>query len=167
MSERGLRLRRATPADHEAVAELTVAAYAEFVTGPDDPYLDRLRDAGSRDRDAELWVATPQTAGDDVLGTVTLCPDGSSWREIGRPGEGEFRMLAVAPAAQRLGVGRALVDLVLRRCADDGARAVVLSSLAEMTAAHRIYQRLGFARLPERDWSPSPGVHLVAFCKEL
>ena len=37
----------------------------------------------------------------------------------------------------------------------------------EMTAAHRVYGRLGFTRLPERDWSPVPGVHLIAFVKEL
>ena len=44
---------------------------------------------------------------------------------------------------------------------------MVLSSLAEMTAAHRIYGRLGYTRAPERDWSPMPGVRLVAFGKEL
>jgi len=32
-----------------------------------------------------------------------------------------------------------------------------------MRAAHRIDRRLGFARVPERDWSPLPGVELVAF----
>ena len=44
---------------------------------------------------------------------------------------------------------------------------MVLSSLAEMTAAHRIYERSGYARTPERDWSPAPGVHLLAFEKQL
>ena len=36
-----------------------------------------------------------------------------------------------------------------------------------MTAAHRIYERHGFERVPDRDWSPVPGVHLIAFRKEL
>ena len=49
-----LLLRRATPADHEVVGEVTVAAYAEFTTGPDDGYVDLLRDAARRDREAEL-----------------------------------------------------------------------------------------------------------------
>jgi len=35
-----------------------------------------------------------------------------------------------------------------------------------MTAAHRIYQRLGFERVPERDWSPIAGVDLLAFALE-
>jgi hypothetical protein len=36
-----------------------------------------------------------------------------------------------------------------------------------MVAAHRLYERLGFTRLPERDWSPLPGVHLMAYGLEL
>ena len=32
-----------------------------------------------------------------------------------------------------------------------------------MRAAHRIYERVGFERAPERDWSPVPGVELLAF----
>ena len=32
-----------------------------------------------------------------------------------------------------------------------------------MTVAHRVYERLGFVRAPERDWEPVPGVHLIAY----
>ena len=44
---------------------------------------------------------------------------------------------------------------------------MVLSSLGVMTAAHRIYERLGYERVPDRDWSPAPGVQLIAYAKEL
>ena len=157
-------VRRARPADLDTVGELTVAAYAEFTTGPEDGYIEHLRDAARRDREAELWVAERDGL---VLGTVTLALEGSAWREIGRAGEGEFRMLAVSPEARRQGVGEALTKLVLDRFRDLGAHAIVLSSLAEMASAHRVYGRLGFERLPERDWSPVPGVHLIAFRLEL
>jgi ribosomal protein S18 acetylase RimI-like enzyme len=161
-----VHLRRARPDDLAAVGEATVAAYAPFVEGRNDPYLDKLRDAAARDREAELWVAV---AADDrtVLGSVTLCPGGSPWREVARGDEGEFRMLAVDPAAQGQGVGLALVRHCLDRFREQGAPAVVLSSLVEMSAAHRLYARLGFERLPERDWSPLPGVDLICFRTEL
>jgi len=161
-----MQVRRARPEDHEAIGEATVAAYENFLTGAEDFYVEHLRDAGSRDRDAELWVAEDEQTG-EVLGAVTLCPVGSPWREIGADDEAEFRMLAVAPAAQRRGVGSALMDLVVRRAREDGAHGIVLSSLAEMSAAHRIYERQGFERVPDRDWSPVPGVDLIAFRKEL
>ena len=56
-------------------------------------------------------------------------------------------MLAVAPDAQGRGVGEALARLrASTASASAGAAAIVLSSLAGMTAAHRLYERLGFAR---------------------
>lgn len=161
-----MRIRRARPGDLDTVGEVTVAAYADFTTGTEDDYVRHLRDAGRRDREAELWVATPDDS-EEVLGTVTLCPPGSPWREIAQDGEGEFRMLGVAPQARGAGVGTALLEMAIQRFRDDGASTVVLSSLAEMVAAHRIYARAGFERLPERDWSPVEGVDLIAFRKEL
>jgi ribosomal protein S18 acetylase RimI-like enzyme len=161
-----VRIRLARPEDLEAIGEVTVAANAAFRSGPDDPYVARLRDAAARAEQAELWVAVDEDP-ERVLGTVTTCPAGSPWRELGRDDEGEFRMLAVAPGAQRRGVGDALVRHVLAHYRAAGARAVVLSSLVEQTAAHRLYARHGFTRLPERDWDPVPGVHLVAFSTDL
>jgi ribosomal protein S18 acetylase RimI-like enzyme len=161
-----MRVRRAAPEDLGAIGEVTVAAYAGFTQATEAGYVEHLRDAATRDREAELWLAEDEGTG-EVLGTVTLCPLGSPWREIATDAEAEFRMLAVAPQAQGLGVGTALMGLVLQRARQDGFAGIVLSSLAEMTAAHRIYERQGFHRVPERDWSPVPGVDLVAFRKEL
>nr|WP_221634620.1 GNAT family N-acetyltransferase [Nocardioides luti] len=153
-------MRRATTDDLEAAGEVTVAAYEPFTLGPTDPYVARLRDTATRDREAELWVAEEDGA---VLGTVTVCPPGSPWRELAGPHEGEFRMLSVAPTAQGSGVGEALARLAVDRAREQGATAVVLSSLEDMAGAHRLYGRLGFRRAPERDWAPVPGVSLIAF----
>ena len=160
-----MRIRLARPEELPVVGEGTVAAYAPFLLGPDDPYAARLRDTAARTGQAELWVAVSDDGHGpaEVLGSVTTCPPGSPWREIARPDEGEFRMLSVAPVAQGQGVGAALVEHVLAHYRRAGARAVVLSSLVEMAAAHRLYARHGFTRLPDRDWSPVPDVHLIAF----
>jgi len=159
-----MELRRARAEELERVGEVTLAAYESFTTGHRDPYRARLRDAAGRHRDSELWVAVEDGA---VLGSVSYCPPGSPWRELGQDHEGEFRMLAVAPVAQGRGIGAALVRLCEERAAGHGATSMVLSSLPEMTAAHALYGRLGYARLPGRDWDPVPGVHLVAFGRPL
>ncbi len=59
------------------------------------------------------------------------------------------------------------MQLVIDRFRELGFRGLVLSSLAEMASAHRVYERHGFVRAPDRDWSPVPGVDLIAFTKEL
>ncbi|GAB3258654.1 GNAT family N-acetyltransferase [Nocardioides dilutus] len=162
-----MRIRRAEPRDHAAIGEVTVAAYADLDEAAEAGYIEKLRDAAARDREAELWVATTSDTDDTVLGTVTVCHDGSPWREIGRGEEGEFRMLAVAPWAQGQGVGSALVELCINRFREVGAPRVVLSTLPSMHAAHRLYERHGFNRAPDRDWSPVAGVDLVAYLLDL
>lgn len=157
-----VELRRIRPGEHAAAGDLCVAAYEPFLTGAEDDYRERLHDVASRDVEAEVWVAVD---GDRVLGNVTYCPPGSPWREIGREDEGEFRMLAVDPAAQGAGAGTALAAHCEERAREHGAVGMALSSLAEMSAAHRLYTRLGYTRDPARDWSPLPGVDLIAFSK--
>ena len=157
-----MRLRLATPEDYDVVGRVTVAAYEPFMSaGPDTGYVEHLRDAATRASEAELWVARGDA--DEVLGSVTICPEGSPWRELAQPGEGEFRMLSVDPAAQGRGVGRALVEHALSSFRAAGARGVVLCSMSEMTTAHALYTRLGFQRDPSLDWSPAPGVDLLSF----
>jgi ribosomal protein S18 acetylase RimI-like enzyme len=162
--ERGSRvqIRLASPDEYAVVGDLTVEAYtADGYLGESDDYADHLRDATSRAVDAELWVAADDSG---VLGSVTYCPPGSRWCELAtEPEQGEFRMLAVAPAARRAGVGRALVELCIARSRTLGHRELVMCSLEEMTAAHRLYGRLGFVRAPELDWKPVPGIVLLGF----
>ena len=159
-----MEIRLADPSEHAAVGELTVAAYAPFTEGPRDPYVETLRDAAGRAEEADLWVAVEDGA---LVGTVTDPPPGSRFREIGGDDEGEFRMLAVRPSAQGRGVGQALVEFLLDRYRERGYRGVVLSTLAEMSAAHRVYEGMGFRRAPDLDWSPLPGVSLIAFRLDL
>ena len=68
-----MRIRPARePRDHATIGELTVAAYASLPEATESGYDDKLRDAATRDREAELWVAVGDE--DEILGTVTVCP---------------------------------------------------------------------------------------------
>jgi ribosomal protein S18 acetylase RimI-like enzyme len=156
-----LEIRPAADAELPVVADLCVAAYAPFLTG-DGHYVAVLRDVARRASEAELLVAVEPDGG-EVLGTVTFVPEGGALGEIAGPGEAEFRMLAVGPAAQGRGVGAALLRRVLDDSRRGGKEGVVCSSLPVMRAAHRLYERAGFERAPERDWSPVAGVELLAF----
>jgi ribosomal protein S18 acetylase RimI-like enzyme len=52
---------------------------------------------------------------------------------------------------------------VIERAAGDGVRHLTLLTQPEMVGAQRLYERAGFRRLPSRDWSPAPGVTLLAY----
>jgi ribosomal protein S18 acetylase RimI-like enzyme len=160
--ESEIKIRLARPVDLEGAAAVVVEAYRAggFLEGAEDGYLARLADTAARAAQAELYVALLDRR---VVGCVTFSPYGSPWGEIAAPDEGEFRMLGVSPDARGHGVGVALTEQCLTRSRDLGYRGVVLSSLPTMTDAHRLYERLGFRRVPDRDWSPAPGVRLWAY----
>jgi ribosomal protein S18 acetylase RimI-like enzyme len=157
-----LTVREARPDELGAVGSLTLAAYAaDGEITPGNPYAATLLDAAARAREATLLVAVDE--GGLLVGTVTYVRPGSAFAEVGGPDEAEVRMLAVAPTARGAGVGRRLSDACVERARADGLAAVALSSGEGMAAAHRLYGRMGFARTPERDWSPRDGIRLLAF----
>lgn len=160
-----IEIRIARPDELARIGELTAAIYvAAGYISPSSAYITKLRDAVSRAAQAELFVAVHDG---EPTGTVTYCRHGSAWAQLTRPGEAEFRMLAVVPAARGLGLGDALVRRCIARAREDGCRTLRLSTEPVMHAAHRVYRRLGFLRTPERDWQPEPGVELLTYALAL
>ena len=166
-------VRTARPDESEAVGDLTVTGYdvEGFLTLPDgrfdDGYATFLRDAAARASDAVLQVAV-DSGTDALLGTITWCPPGSPFRELANHDhQGEIRTLSVAPEARGRGVGSTLVDWCLDEARRTGLTEIVLSSLPEMHAAHRLYGSRGFVRRPDLDWAPFPDVPLWGFSLDL
>jgi len=150
-------IRPAESGEYGILGEITARAYLQdglLDFGEDDPYLGELKDVARRAAAAQVLVAVEH---DRVLGGVTFVPDGGPMADLARPGEAEIRMLAVDHAARGRGAGEALVRACLDRArATEGCVRVILSSQPAMRGAHRLYERLGFVRTPERDWNPLP-----------
>jgi ribosomal protein S18 acetylase RimI-like enzyme len=128
-------------------------------------YLGVVADAAPRAREALLLAALDADGG--LLASATYATAGSPWAELAGDGEAEMRMLAVAPGARGRGLGPLVTRWCLGRARADGCRRFVLSSGPRMRTAHRMYERLGFVRTPERDWSPGPGIDLVTYAYDL
>ena len=75
-------------------------------------------------------------------------------------------MLAVSTQVRRRGVADRLVAAAEALAVERGATAVVLSTEPGMGAAHRLYERRGYVRVPERDWSVGP-FELLAYRLDL
>jgi ribosomal protein S18 acetylase RimI-like enzyme len=147
------------------VGELRITAYrAGGFLSPTSRYAQFLRELGSNDDGQVLVAVAPGPDGaEQIVGTVTLQLWPRAGQIVTQAGDGEIRALAVAPGAQRAGVGSALVDAVIARARRNAVSHLLLCTEPEMRTAHRLYQRSGFARLPERDWSPVPGTTLLVY----
>jgi ribosomal protein S18 acetylase RimI-like enzyme len=159
-----LTVQPASPADYAAIAELTVGVYVDGGLATPD-YAPELADVAGRADRAELLVVRDE--GGRVVGSVALVLAGDFGNVLESDDEAAFRMLVVDPQAQGQGIGEQLVRTCLDRAQAAGKRRMVLSTDPLMVAAHRLYERLGFIRLPERDWSPRPGVELMVYAREL
>ena len=158
--EPGVIVRDARPDELASIGDLRVAAYQAdgFLTAASG-YTPILHALGA-DGAGEVLAAVD---GGQIVGTIMLLawPDGGNVTR--GPGEAEVRALAVAPHARGRGIGAALVAAMVERAAGRGIRHLVLLTLPEMRAAHRLYTGAGFGRLPGRDWSPGPGETLLAY----
>jgi ribosomal protein S18 acetylase RimI-like enzyme len=142
-------IRRARPDEYARVGALTVAAYRTLaVDHLWGGYDIEILDVASRAERAEVLVAVVDS---DVAGAVTYVSDDSSpWLEWTRPGEAQFRLLAVDPGVRGRGIGEALAGACIDRARGQG-RSLVIHTTRWMPAAQRLYVRLGFVRREDRD----------------
>ena len=162
----GVLVRLARPGDLARVAELSVTAYThDYALAAD--YVASIGDVAPRAREHEVWVAEDRATG-ALLGTVTTPRPGAHLSPLGGADELDFRLLAVDPAARGRGIGAQLTRHAMAVARWRGLRRVVLNSGPDMLPAHRLYERLGFARLPARETTLLPdGRPLYAFGLDL
>ncbi len=161
----GFAIREAVPSEFEAIGDLVVEAYRD-VGETDEEYVPELRDVAGRVAQVPVLVAVDGASG-RVVGTVTYVPGPGPYHE-GEFGEAaSFRMLAVAADARGRGVGKALVEACIDRARAAGRTAIGIYTRPFMTAAHRMYERLGFRRALALDWEFDPGNWLLAYWLDL
>jgi ribosomal protein S18 acetylase RimI-like enzyme len=154
-------VRTARPDEYDLVGELTVEVYVHGgLVSPQSSYVHKLRDAADRAAKAVLLVA--EDAG-QIAGAVAYCPPGTPYAELAGPDEAEFRMLAVLESARGKGAGRAMVRACVERARTAGLSGLRLSTQRNMESAQRMYEKMGFVRTPDHDWSPAPGFTLITY----
>ena len=160
---------RALTADDDLAefGRIVLASYTRLDGHPADTSYDgELIDVADRVRRAVVIGAFD---GHRPLGCVTYVRDATSpFAEHLGDDEASFRMLGVAATAQGRGVGAALVTACLDAAHEDGRGGVFIHSGDWMHAAHRMYGRLGFRHVPERDWDGrEAGIVLLGFEHDL
>jgi len=159
VSEPAFVLREARSEEFQALGALLVAVYsslAGFPTPEEQPrYYDMLANIGrlAGNPDTELLVAI---RGEDLLGGVVYFSDmarygsgGTATQEVNASG---FRLLAVAPQARGLGVGRALMETCITRAQERRHGQMIIHTTDAMKTAWSMYERRGFVRSVDLDF---------------
>lgn len=154
-------VRPAQPGELDDVASVILAAYDEYM--PDDSaseerrvsfaeYREDMADVRERaDRGAVALVAAHDGR---IAGTVSYFAPGVDKSGEGWPeGFAGIRLLAVLPEERRRGIGRILTEECIRLAREAGAPAVGLHTTELMWIARDMYERMGFVRVPEYDFS--------------
>jgi ribosomal protein S18 acetylase RimI-like enzyme len=143
-----VRIRDADEGDADAIVALWTEAYAKADPGGrQEPYA--LQEYFAVAASAALTVADDDAGA--VVGVAALYPPGAPGRSVAGIGEAELARLAVTGRARRQGIARALVEGCAERARELGAEAVALWSRPYQTAAHALYESLGYRRVPVRD----------------
>ncbi len=154
-------IRAAQPGERALVGELRVTAYGRLTEG--GTYTEVLRNFGFDD-DCTVLVAADA---DGLLGTITLEPFGPRSELARDKTEADIRAFAVDPRAQGRGVGRALLQAAVAAAAGNGLATLRLCTQPAMATAQRLYAAAGFARTPDLDFEPVPGLTLRAYALPL
>lgn len=153
-------IREATERDADAVVALWTEAYfREGEGGRDAPY-ERHEFEATAAAAAHTLVAERDG---EVVGVVALFAPGEPSRAVAVGEEGELARLVVGSGARRQGVGRALAERCAELARAEGWAAIALWSRPYQTAGHRLYESLGYERVPERDSVDETGFGRLVF----
>ncbi len=145
----GVQVRRATPSDAQAIAEIHVASWQVAYRGlfPDEA-LDRLSVAerqaqwtqGLANSHSTIWVSEE---GRRVTGFVLACPS----RDADAPASqfAEIAALYIHPNFWGTGCGRALCEAVFDHLRQTSVQAVIVWALTGNIPARHFYEHIGFA----------------------
>jgi ribosomal protein S18 acetylase RimI-like enzyme len=148
-------LRRATPADVEALAAVGVATFSEtfgHLYPPQDlahflaeAHAPARLQADLADPQMAVWLA--EAAG-ETIGYALAGPCDLPHPHVA-PGDGELKRLYLLGGAQRGGLGGRLFTTAMAWLQKDGPRTVWIGVWSENLGAQRLYGRHGFLRCGE------------------
>ena len=166
-----LQIRDARDANRETIQSVTLAAYEQYaslMTGMWQFYRANILATLAEVKLAQQIVAETK---DGIVGTVLLYPAGTQFHApngtsvtLALP---EIRLLAVTPTARGQGIASALMQECIRRARQSGVPALTLHTSDMMQVAMQMYERMGFVRVPARDFHPAEGVTVKAYQLDL
>jgi GNAT superfamily N-acetyltransferase len=160
-------IRNAVANELPFIRDQRVHSYEEHAQNIPKEHWQALKHAISSEADLQENVERIVAEIDgNIVGSVALFPAKTDAYEglVDELDYPEIRMLAVTPHARGKGVAGALISECMRRTKMQGFPAIGLHTADFMKSAMRLYERLGFERLPQYDFEPAEdGIIVKAF----
>lgn len=140
-----LQIKRFVPADQQGVVDVIVPIQREEfgipITAEDQPDLKAIP-SFYQSGTGDFWVAKN---GDQVVGTIGL-------KDIGA-GQAALRKMFVSAAwrGREFGIAARLLERLLEESRSRGVRQIYLGTTDKFLAAHRFYEKHGFAEVAKQD----------------
>lgn len=153
-----VKIRKALSNEVEMIREQRVKAYEEHAQSIPEGHWDTLRRSISSDADEQMGVELLVAELDgEVVGSVALFPSKSDAYKglVDMLDYPEIRMLAVTPQSRGKGVAEALIKECILRTKASGSKYIGLHTADFMKTAMRLYERMGFIRMPQFDFQPA------------
>lgn len=155
------QIRKARPDEYRELGQLIVDVYASvpgMATPEQQPgYYRKLLDVAGRAANPAISVFAAVSASGELLGSVDFIHDMAHYGSGGSAGTIEnasgIRLLAVSPAARGMGIGKALTQHCIEQARTLGRNQVILHTTRAMQTAWAMYERMGFERFPEIDFT--------------
>lgn len=153
-------VRQAKPEEFQEIGHLMVDVYSKLEGFPRETeqpeYYTMLENIGEITKKPHTQLLVAVSSEGRIDGAVVYFSDMSSYGSGGtatsEKNASGFRLLAVAPEARGLGIGKLLTRACIDKAQKDGNRQLIIHSTEFMKIAWKMYEKMGFKRSKDLDF---------------
>ncbi len=164
------RIRNAEDSEREAMADVTRLSYREFAGEREPAYWKQYEeDTRKTLLSAPLLARIVAEYDNRIVGSVILCAP-YEWKigeQVVKNPYPEMRLLAVLPEFRNLKIGDDLIAACEELIAGQGFDHITLHTTKLMQTAKAMYERRGYTRYENIDFSPSPDFTVFGYIKAI
>lgn len=165
-----IKIRQALSHEHEAMADITRTAYSEYAGSRSPEYWDRYeQDTRKTILAGSLLARVIAEMDGKIVGSAIICAP-YEWKmgaKLVKNPYPEMRLLAVLPDYRNYKIGGELINACEEWVKSQGFDHITLHTTNLMQTAKAMYERRGYERFPEIDFTPSPDFEVLGYKKAI
>jgi len=156
-----LKIREVRRSELRLLGDLVVEVYSNIEGFPAPAelpdYYEMLVNIGSLNEQKDFKVLVAETTAKEIAGGIVYCGDMANYGARGtstlKKNASGIRLLCVDPRFRGMGVGRALTEACIALARHNGHKQVILHTTQAMQVAWSLYQKIGFERSADLDFT--------------